>query len=113
MVNNQPVQLDSVFHALADPTRRAIIERLMLGDVGVNELATPFPVSLPAISKHLRVLENAGLIVRRPLGRQRICSLSPEGLESAAKWLEQYQKFWTEQLDSLETYLHNQAKEKA
>jgi len=105
MVNNHLVSLDRVFGALADPTRRAILERLSLGDTTVTELAIPFPSSLPAISKHLSVLEQAGLIERRNDGRKRICKITPVAMRSAAKWIDHYRTFWTDQLDALDAFL--------
>ena len=97
--------MDRVFGALADPTRRAILERLSRGESAVTELAAPFSTSLPAISKHLRVLEDAGLIIRRNVGRQRICRITPAAMDSAAEWMNHYRRFWTEQLDELDVYL--------
>ena len=108
MVNNSSLQLDHVFGALQDSTRRSIVERLALGEVTVKELAAPFDMSLPAISKHLRVLENAGLITRRNFGRNRVCSLTPDALKSAAEWTNHYQAYWTAQLDVLEIYLNTE-----
>jgi DNA-binding transcriptional ArsR family regulator len=105
MVNIQPASLDRVFGALADPTRRAILERLARGDTTVTELASPFPSSLPAISKHLSVLEHAGLIVRSNDGRKRICKINPAAMRNAAKWIDHYRMFWTDQLDALDAYL--------
>ncbi|MDE2126764.1 MAG: helix-turn-helix transcriptional regulator [Armatimonadetes bacterium] len=99
------MRLDRVFGALADPTRRAILERLTGGDAMVTELAAPFNSSLPAISKHLHVLEEAGLIVRRAIGRKRICSIVPSAMLSAEEWLDTYRRFWTERLDALEETL--------
>ena len=100
MVNRQP-SLDATFGALADPTRRAIVERLTRGDAVVGELAEPFDMSLPAISKHLTVLESAGLITRTKEGRQRICRLREEPMQAAMQWIGTYGRFWEEQLDSL------------
>lgn len=108
MVNDSSIRLDSIFGALADPTRRSIVERLMQREFTVKELAAPFDMSLPAISKHLRALETAGLIVRRNSGRNRICSLNPDALKSAAEWMNQYHAFWSEQLDSLEIHLNTE-----
>lgn len=105
MVNYSPVTLDRVFGALADSTRRAILERLAHGEITVTELAVPFSSSLPAISKHLNVLEGAGLIVRRHAGRQRICRITPTGMVSAAEWIDHYRRFWNERLDALDVYL--------
>src|SRR5271156_4309752 len=97
--------LSTTFAALADPTRRAILARLALGETSVNELAEPFEISLPAISRHLRVLENAGLITRSRDAQWRPCKLKPEQLKSAADWLEEYRRFWEESFDRLDDYL--------
>jgi DNA-binding transcriptional ArsR family regulator len=102
------MQLDRVFGALSDPTRRAILERLTLGETPVTELAAPFSSSLPAISKHLRVLEGAGLIFRQSVGRQRICRINPAAMEDAAEWVNHYRSFWTERLDALDEYLKSE-----
>jgi len=104
MVNYQ-ASLDGTFGALADPTRRAMLARLALRETSVTELARPFPISLPAVSKHLRVLEDAGLLVRRKQGRVHICRIGPEPLKSAGEWIGRYRQFWEERLDSLERYL--------
>jgi DNA-binding transcriptional ArsR family regulator len=98
-------QLDSTFSALADPTRRAILARLANGEATVTELAQPFPVSLPAISKHLKVLERAGLIVRGREAQWRPCRLQPAPLEGAAEWLERYRQFWEGSFDRLDDHL--------
>jgi DNA-binding transcriptional ArsR family regulator len=100
-----PDQLSTTFAALADPTRRAILERLALGEASVTELAEPFEVSLPAITKHLKVLENAGLITRGRQAQWRPCRLEAKPLQNAAAWVEQYSRFWDESLDRLEDYL--------
>ena len=97
--------LSRTFSALADPTRRAILARLVSGEASVTELAEPFKVSLPAISKHLKVLEHAGLIVRSREAQWRPCRLEPGPLKGAADWLEQYRRFWEESFDRLEGYL--------
>ncbi len=105
--------LSSTFAALADPTRRAILARLTSGEISVTELAKPFDMSLPAISKHLRVLERAGLISRGRDAQRRPRRLEPEPLEKAAAWLETYRAFWEESLDRLDVYLEElKAKEK-
>ncbi|HEX8626573.1 MAG TPA: metalloregulator ArsR/SmtB family transcription factor [Catenuloplanes sp.] len=98
-------QLSSVFGALADPTRRAILARLATGEATVNELAAPFPVSLQAISKHLKVLERAGLIARGKEAQWRPCRLDPGPLRDIAQWMEQYRRFWDERYDQLDDYL--------
>jgi len=97
--------LDAIFAALADPTRRAILARLALGETTVNELAKPFDISGPAISKHLKVLEHAGLITRGRAAQWRPCKIEPQALKSLDQWLEQYRRFWEERLDRLEDYL--------
>lgn len=97
-------QLDATFAALADPTRRAILARLTQRDATVTELAEPFSVSLPAISKHLRVLERAGLLKQDREGRIRRCRLEAAPMKAAAEWIERYRRFWTQQLDALAEY---------
>ncbi|BCJ66624.1 metalloregulator ArsR/SmtB family transcription factor [Polymorphospora rubra] len=97
--------MSNVFAALADPTRRAILARLAAGDATVNELAAPFPVSLQAISKHLNVLERAGLIVRTREAQWRRCRLDPAPLRSVAEWIDQYRRHWDERYDVLDDYL--------
>jgi DNA-binding transcriptional ArsR family regulator len=97
--------LDTIFAALADPTRRAILARLALGEASVNELAAPFAISLPAVSRHLKVLEGAALITRRRDGQHRHCSLNGAPLEEAADWLAFYRQFWSESLDRLAAHL--------
>ncbi|HEY2111009.1 MAG TPA: metalloregulator ArsR/SmtB family transcription factor [Dongiaceae bacterium] len=104
--------LDLTFAALADPTRRAILLRLAEGVRTVNELAEPFAISLPAVSRHLKVLEQARLITRTPDGQHRRCSLRPEALESAADWLAFHRRFWSESFDRLEEELRQSAKNK-
>ncbi len=105
--------LSSTFAALADPTRRAILTRLCSGEKSVMELAQPFEMSLPAISKHLKVLERAGLIARSREAQWRPCRLEAGPLKEAADWLQHYRKFWEESLDRLEEYLRElQAREK-
>ena len=97
--------LNITFSALADPTRRAILARLASGEASVTELAEPFEMSLPAISKHLKVLERAGLIARGREAQWRPCRLSAGPLKDAAGWLEHYRRFWDESFDRLEDYL--------
>jgi DNA-binding transcriptional ArsR family regulator len=91
--------------ALADPTRRAMLAKLHRGEATVNELAEPFNMSLPAISRHIKVMEKAGLITRSRNAQQRPCRLSPEGLKQVDDWLNAYRDVWEERLDRLETYL--------
>ena len=98
-------QLNLTFAALADPTRRAILARLATGEATVTELAKPFKISLPAISKHLKVLERAGLIVRGRAAQWRPCRLEPAALEGAADWLEDYRVFWEGSFDRLDDHL--------
>ena len=97
--------LSITFGALADPTRRAILARLAEGQASVTELAEPFAISLPAVSKHLKVLERAGLISRGRAAQWRPCRLAPEPLKEATGWLERYRQFWDESLDQLADHL--------
>src|SRR6202522_3948471 len=106
-------RLTATFAALADPTRRAILARLASGETSVTELAAPFEMSMPAISKHLKVLERAGLIARSREAQFRPCRLEAGPLKDAADWVEHYRRFWEQSLDRLEGYLHElQSKEK-
>jgi len=105
MVKYSDSQLDNVFHALSDTTRRGILARLAKGHALVTELAEPFDMSLPAVSKHLGVLEQAGLIERIKDGRIRRCELNAAPLKSASDWIKFYKQFWESQFDSLENYL--------
>jgi DNA-binding transcriptional ArsR family regulator len=98
-------QLSETFQALADPTRRALMARLTSGEASVQELAKPFKMSLPAISKHLKVLEKSGLIVRRSQAQQRLCKLQTQPIKDAVDWLEHQRKLWEDRLDRLEDYL--------
>src|ERR687889_564305 len=98
-------RLSTTFAALADPTRRAILARLASGECSVSELAEPFEMSMPAVSKHLRVLERAGLIARGREAQWRPCRLEPAPLKEIADWLERYRRIWEERLDRLDTYL--------
>ncbi|MBX9948514.1 MAG: metalloregulator ArsR/SmtB family transcription factor [Candidatus Obscuribacterales bacterium] len=100
-----PDQLSATFAALADPTRRAILERLSTGESSVTELAEPFEMSLPAITKHLKVLERAGLISRSRDAQWRPCRLEARPLQQAADWVEQYRRFWEDSMERLEEYL--------
>jgi DNA-binding transcriptional ArsR family regulator len=102
-----PDRLNRTFAALADPTRRAILARLASGEASVTELAEPFAMSLPGISKHLKVLERAGLIVRSREAQWRPCQLEPRPLKDAADWLERYRRFWEASFDRLESYLED------
>jgi DNA-binding transcriptional ArsR family regulator len=106
--------LSLTFSALADPTRRAILARLIAGEISVTELAEPFEMSLPAVSKHLKVLERAGLITRSREAQWRPCRLAAAPLKDAADWLEHYRRFWEQSFDRLGDYLEElQAKEKS
>ena len=112
-------RLSATFAALADPTRRAILARLTLGETTVNQLAEPFEMSLPAISKHLKVLENAGLSTRGREAQWRPCKIETQALRSVDEWLENYRKLWEERFDRLDDYLrelqaqgHGKEKEK-
>jgi DNA-binding transcriptional ArsR family regulator len=98
-------QLSATFAALADPTRRAILARLAQGETSVTELAQPFQMSLPAVSKHLKVLERAGLIRRGRTAQWRPCRLEAEPLKQTAAWIEQYRRFWEESFDRLDDHL--------
>jgi DNA-binding transcriptional ArsR family regulator len=100
-----PNPLDSTFAALADPTRRAILARLASGEASVTELAEPFEMSMPAVSKHLRVLERAGLIARRKEAQWRRCRIDAGPLRHVASWTERYRHIWEERLDRLDHYL--------
>ena len=108
-----PDRLSTTFAALADPTRRAILARLISGEASVTELAEPFDITLPAVTKHLKVLENAGLIVRGRQAQWRPCRLEAGPLKDAAEWLEHYRRFWEHSFDRLALYLKEmQRKEK-
>ncbi len=104
--------LSSTFAALADPTRRAILARLALGETSVTELAKPFEMSMPAVSKHLKVLERAGLIARGREAQSRPCRLETGPLKDAASWIEEYRRFWEATFDRLEDYLRKMKPEK-
>ncbi len=107
-------RLSATFGALADPTRRAILARLALGESTVTELAEPFDISLPAVTKHLKVLERAGLISRSREAQWRPCKLEATPLQGVSSWVEQYRQFWEERLDRLDDYLRQlQAREAA
>lgn len=111
MVNASSERLNTLFLALADPTRRAILERLARGEASGTELARPFSISVPAVSKHLRVLENADLILHRKDGRTHLFRLAAGPMREAVNWLEQYRQFWEAQFASLETYLQATSEE--
>ena len=107
MVRNMdvPDQLSTTFAALADPTRRAILARLSTGEASVTELAEPFEMSMPAISKHLKVLERAGLIARGREAQWRPCRLEAAPLKDVSEWVKRYQRFWEQRFDNLDAYL--------
>jgi DNA-binding transcriptional ArsR family regulator len=106
-------RLSTTFSALADPTRRAILARLVLGETTVSDLARPFKMSGPAVSRHLKVLEHAGLIARSRDAQWRPCRIEPDALKGVDDWLENYRKLWEQRLDRLGDYLQKlQAKEK-
>jgi DNA-binding transcriptional ArsR family regulator len=105
MPNQQAVQLDRVFHGLADPTRRAVLGKLSRGPAAVSDLAAPFNMSLPSFLQHLDVLENCGLVKSRKAGRVRTYRLTPQPLRVAEGWLEKQRSLWNRRLDQLDTYL--------
>ncbi|HEY1980534.1 MAG TPA: metalloregulator ArsR/SmtB family transcription factor [Xanthobacteraceae bacterium] len=108
------LSLDAAFSALADPTRRAILARLALGETSVTELAKPFAMSMPAVSKHLKVLERAGLIARSRAAQWRPCRIEPKALKEIDDWMEHYRRFFDESFDRLDDYLKRlQAKDPA
>jgi DNA-binding transcriptional ArsR family regulator len=110
--DSQPDFLSTTFAALADPTRRAILARLASGEATVNELAEPFDISLPAVSKHLKVLERAGLIARGRAAQYRPCRLDPAPLKEVSIWVERYRQMWEQRFNRLESYLQDlQARE--
>jgi DNA-binding transcriptional ArsR family regulator len=110
-VPSSPDQLSTTLAALSDPTRRAILARLTAGEATVTELAAPFAVSMPAISRHLKVLENAGLITRGRHAQWRPCRITAAPLKEVADWLGHYRRFWTESLDRLDNYLRDLQRE--
>ena len=103
-------QLDALFHALSDRTRRAILMNVRSGDRSVNEVAAQFDISLPAVSKHLGTLERAGLITRRKKGRYRFCHVEPRMLQNATAWLDYYQSFWNDRLEGLKNFVEAEVK---
>jgi len=111
MVYYQSSALDNTFAALSDATRRGILARLAKGEASISDLAAPYDMSLPAVSKHLRVLERAKLVERRKDGRVHRCRLAAEPMKGAAEWIEKYRQFWERQFDSLAQYLEGSQKE--
>ncbi|MGQ3102379.1 MAG: transcriptional regulator [Alphaproteobacteria bacterium HGW-Alphaproteobacteria-17] len=109
MVEHDSLALDTIFHALGDATRRAMLAELATGERSVGDLAAPFAMSLAAASKHIKVLEAAGLIRRDVRGRTHVCSLDPAPLMSADQWLGIYRRFWTDRLDTLEALLRTKS----
>ncbi|MDB5181936.1 MAG: ArsR family transcriptional regulator [Candidatus Saccharibacteria bacterium] len=109
LVNYSPIDdpLSQLFAALADPTRRSILARLSVADATVSELAEPYDMSLPAISKHLKILEQVGLVSKSKIAQQRLCRLEAERLQEANEWLGEYRKFWEASLDNLDQYLQD------
>ncbi|MFY9609139.1 MAG: metalloregulator ArsR/SmtB family transcription factor [Blastocatellia bacterium] len=105
MVLQDNASLNGVFHALADPTRRAMLRSLASGQRNIGELAAPFNMSFPAASKHVRVLEAAGLVTRNVEGRSHVCQIEPSPLAAASEWLRFYERFWSERLDALDAVL--------
>ena len=105
MVESRTARLDATFHALADPTRRGMLASLALGEKSIGELAEPYKMSFAGASKHVKVLEEAGLIARRKQGRTHLISIEARPLEEAERWLRQWEKFWSSRLDRLEALL--------
>src|SRR5437667_9106999 len=110
MVERHRDRLGDVFAAIADPTRRAIVQTLARKPATISQIARPFPVSFNAVSKHMMVLERAGLVHREIRGREHVCRLRPGALRQANAWLEQYRRFWEVRLDALEAYVAMKAK---
>ena len=108
MVDNSSTRLDAVFSALADPTRRALLQNLAAGDKSIGELAAPFDMSLEAVSKHVRVLERAGLVQRNIRGRTHICRLDARPMHGGLEWIRHYEKFWNRRLDALDELLRRE-----
>jgi DNA-binding transcriptional ArsR family regulator len=113
MVELQTHQLDTIFHALGDATRRRMLRELAKGERSVGQLAEPFAISLAAASKHIKALENAGLIRREVKGRTHLCRLDPGPLAGAHEWLGFYERFWTSRLDALERLLREEVARKS
>lgn len=116
MINHmveQSARLDAVFHALSDPTRRAMLGQLAERELSIGELATPYSMSLAGASKHVRVLERAGLVTRTIRGRTHLCRLQAQRLAEADAWLKRYQRFWSDRLDALDALLREEDRKKA
>jgi len=112
-VNDNTAQLDAAMHALAHPTRRAILQRLMREEARVTDLAAPFDLSLNAVSKHIRVLETARLVKRRRVWREHVVSFNPQPLDTVAAWIDQQRTVWTQRLDNLDEFLKKEAADQA
>jgi DNA-binding transcriptional ArsR family regulator len=112
MVNYNAGKLDLIFSALSDSTRRTMLQRLAEGEMSVMELAAPFDMTKPAVTKHLKVLEKAGLLQRQIIGRTHRCRLMPQPLGEAAGWIAFYEKFWNMKFDALDKYLNDTSKKK-
>jgi len=110
MANHEP-RLDRAFAALADPTRRAVVARLCLGEASVSELAAPFSIGLPTFLKHIRVLEDGGFLATRKAGRVRLCALRPEALRQTDGWLSDHLRLWADRLDRMEAHIQRRMKE--
>jgi DNA-binding transcriptional ArsR family regulator len=108
MVTRRAASLDGVFHALSDPTRRAMLRTLASGERPIGDLAAPFRMSFAAASKHVRVLEDAGLVRRKVEGRRHVCRIEPSPLAAAERWLRFYERFWNKRLDALEALLKSE-----
>jgi DNA-binding transcriptional ArsR family regulator len=113
MVECDSPRLNSLFQALADPTRRGMLASLALGEKSIGELAAPFKMTFAGASKHVKVLEDAGLVSRRKAGRMHLCSLEAQPLADAERWLKQWERFWMIRLDRLEAAIERDAKEKS
>lgn len=109
---NSSISLDAVFGALADPTRRRIVERLSRRSLTVGEIASEFEITQPAISKHVRILEDSGLLQREIVGRVHYCSISPQAMDSVSKWIDKQRAYWNCTLDRLDAVLANQTKKR-
>lgn len=110
MVNSSTTRLDSIFHALSDPTRRSILRAVSIKEKTVGEIARPYHVSLAAVSKHLKVLESANLIHREKRGSFQVVRLNAQALKTAEEWLSYYEQFWNRRLDALQTYFEGEKK---